>query len=432
MRVVSLILAILVAAGLYLWVIERDSTLAFLAERSGDGATAAEVETDTSAGTAEPEELDTDALIKVVARKSVAREIDSAVILRGQTEAMRQVDVRAETSSTVVSAPLRKGAFIEENQLLCELSPGTRGAALNEARAGLAEAIASKTEAEARVPEAESRVVEAQARIDEALVNQNAARRLSEGGFAAETRVKSADASLAAAEAALQAAKSGVTAATSGLQSADARIQSAAAAVATAEKELERLEIRAPFAGLLESDTAELGSLLQPGGLCATVIQLDPIKLVAFVPETEVSRVSVGAMARAELAAGSNEIGGAVTFLSRSSDPTTRTFRVEIEVPNPDLAIRDGQTAEILISAPGSRAHLLPSSALTLNADGQLGLRTLDEDSTVVFVPVQVLRDTTEGVWLTGLPDEADVIVVGQEFVTAGVRVAPTFQEQTQ
>ena len=435
MRFVSIIFAILVATGLYLWVIERDATLAFIAERTGGGGEVGADENVEPDGAQEAEAgaetFDGSALIKVVARKSVAREVDSAVILRGQTEAMREVDVRAETSSTVVSPPLRKGAFIEENQLLCQLSPGTRGSALNEARAGLAEAIASKTEAESRVPEAQSRVVEAQALIDEALVNQNAARRLSEGGFAAQTRVKSAEAGVATARAALEAAKAGVTAATSGLQSADARIESAAASVATAEKELERLDIRAPFEGILESDTAELGSLLQPGDLCATVFQLDPIKLVAFVPETQVSRVSVGAAARAELAAGGGEIGGIVKFLSRSSDPTTRTFRVEIEVSNSDLAIRDGQTAEIAIAAAGSKAHLLPSSALTLNAEGQLGLRTLDPDSVVTFIPVSVLRDTTQGVWLTGLPDEADVIVVGQEFVTAGVKVAPTFQEQT-
>ncbi|WP_108838898.1 efflux RND transporter periplasmic adaptor subunit [Tateyamaria sp. Alg231-49] len=431
MRVVSVILAVLVATGLYLVVIEREWTMARLAGMSeGDAPQTTEETADAEAVEADP--VDASALIKVVARKSIAREIDSAVILRGQTEAMREVMVRAETSSTVVSPPLRKGEFIEENQLMCELSPGTRDSALEEARARLAEAIAGKTEAESRVPEAQSRVVEAQARIDEALVNQNAARRLSEGGFAAETRVKSADASLAAAQAALEAAKAGVIGATSGLQSADARIESAEAAIATAEKELERIEIRAPFAGLLESDTAELGSLLQPGDLCATVIQLDPIKLVAFVPETEVQRVIVGAPSRAELAAGGAPITGIVKFLSRSSDPTTRTFRVEIDVPNPELAIRDGQTAEIYISAPGSKAHLLPPSALTLNAEGQLGLRTLDSDSLVVFVPVQVLRDTTNGVWLTGLPDEADVIVVGQEFVTAGVKVAPTFQEQTQ
>ncbi|MEP1963288.1 efflux RND transporter periplasmic adaptor subunit [Tateyamaria sp.] len=430
MRILSILLAIVVAVALYLWVIERDATLAFIAENFSPEAPTEE----TAQDAALPQDTseDDNALIKVVAVTSFARELDSAVILRGQTEAVREVTVRAETSSTVQSPPLRAGAFIAENQLLCELSVGTRAGALNEARAQLAEAIAGKTEAESRIPEAQSRVIEAQARIDEALVNRTAARRLSQEGFAADTRVKSTEANVAGAEATLEAAKSSVTAATAGMQSADARIESAAAAVATAEKELERLEIRAPFAGVLETSTAELGALLQPGDVCATVIQLDPIKLVAFVPETEVSRISVGAMGRARLAAGGENISGKVTFLSRSSDPTTRTFRVEMEVPNTALDIRDGQTAQIDIDAPGSSAHLLPASALTLNADGQLGLRTLDENSVVQFVSVNMVRDTVEGVWLTGLPDRADVIVVGQEFVTAGVKVAPTYQERTQ
>ena len=433
MRIVSLILAIAVGAGLYFWVIEREQTLAFLAgDTAATEAEAEDVVVETVETDAAADAGDTDDLIRVVARKSIAREIDNAVVLRGQTEAARQVEVRAETSSTVISPPLRKGAFVEANQLMCQLDPGTRASALAEARARLAEAIASKTEAESRVPEAESRVIEAQARIDEALVNQNAARRLSEGGFAAETRVKNADAALAAAEASLEGAKASVIAARSGLQSADATIESATASIATAEKEMERLEIRAPFAGILESDTAELGTLLQPGSLCATVIQLDPIKLVAFAPETEVARIEVGAMAGARLAAGNLEVAGEVKFLSRAADETTRTFRVEIEVPNDDLRIRDGQTAEIAISAAGAKAHLLPSSALTLNEDGVLGLRTVDDAGVVAFNPATVVRDTAQGIWLSGLPEEINVIVVGQEFVTAGVTVAPTFQEQTQ
>ncbi|WP_299657121.1 efflux RND transporter periplasmic adaptor subunit [uncultured Tateyamaria sp.] len=433
MRIVSLILAIAVGAGLYFWVIEREQTLAFVSGQSGDAETETAEAADDAANVEEPiDPSETGGLIKVVVRKSVAREIDNAVVLRGQTEAARQVEVRAETSSTVISPPLRKGSFVEAGELMCQLDPGTRSSALAEARARLAEAIARKTEAESRVPESESRVIEAQARIDEAMVNQNAARRLSEGGFAAETRVKNAEAAVAAAKASFEAAKAGVIAATSGLQSADASIESAAASVATAEKELERLDIRAPFAGLLESDTAELGTLLQPGSLCATVIQLDPVKLVAFAPETEVARVEVGAMAGARLAAGGQDVSGKVTFLSRAADETTRTFRVEIEVPNADLKIRDGQTAEIAISAAGAKAHLLPSSALTLNETGLLGLRTVDDNGVVAFNPTTVIRDTAQGIWLTGLADEVNVIVVGQEFVTAGVTVAPTFQEQTQ
>jgi multidrug efflux system membrane fusion protein len=316
--------------------------------------------------------------------------------------------------------------------LVCQLDSGTRGATLAEAKARFAEAKARLSEAESRVPEASARVTEASARLDEALVNQNAAAKLSAGGFASDTRVKGADAAVAAAEAGVEAAKSGLTAATSGIQSAEAGIESAMAGVAAAEKEISRLKITAPFAGLLESTSAELGSLLQPGSLCATIIQLDPIMLVAFVPETEVNRIEIGAPAGARLAAGGDEVRGLVTFLSRAADPTTRTFRVEIEVANADLSIRDGQTAEILIGANGASAHLLPQSALTLNNDGALGLRVIDGDGMVSFQKVQLLRDTVDGVWLTGLPEKLDVIVVGQEYVTAGVQVAPTFQELSQ
>ncbi|MGB0959262.1 MAG: efflux RND transporter periplasmic adaptor subunit [Halocynthiibacter sp.] len=304
-------------------------------------------------------------MISVVTRHSEAQSTNQAVLLRGQTEAIRQVEVRAETSSTVISEPLRKGQYVKEGQSLCTLDAGARGASLAEAKARLAEAE----------------------------INAKAADKLKQGGFASETRALSASAGL-------QAAQAGVEAAT---------------------KEMARLDITAPFDGLLETDTAELGSLLQPGALCATVIQLDTIKLVGFVPETQVDKISIGAQAGARLSNG-DELAGRVTFISRRADPQTRTFRAEIQVPNPDFAIRDGQTAEILISAEGQDAHLLPLSALTLNNQGDLGVRTV-VDETVQFVPVTMIRDTTEGVWLTGLPPVSNVIIIGQEFVTDGVKV---------
>ena len=182
--------------------------------------------------------------------------------------------------------------------------------------------------------------------------------------------------------------------------------------------------------GYLESDTAELGSFLAAGGICATVIQLDPMKLVGYVPETEVGRLAMGASARARLADG-GEAEGEVTFISRSGDPVTRTFAVEVEVDNADLAIRDGQTAEIYVSAPGTLAHRLPQSALTLNNDGKLGVRVVDWEGIVQFMPVKILRDDIAGIWVTGLTEEADVIVVGQDFVTAGLKVAVTYEAES-
>ena len=406
MKIVPVITALLVCAVLYFVVFERDQLMNF-AQSSPDA------ELDTTAPVA-AEETPTNAGVAVVAIHSVARTVDSAVILRGRTEAARQVTVAAETSGLVMSEPLRKGTFVNAGEQLCRLDPGTR-------QASLAEAVARLAEAEGRVPEAEASVTEAVARVREAEINLNAAQRLSEDGFASETRVVSAQASMEAAQAALQRANSGVA-------SARAGIEAAAAAVASAERQIELLTIAAPFAGLLETDTAELGTLMQPGSPCATIIQLDPIKLVGFVPETEVSKVTLGAMAGARLATGT-EIRGQVTFLSRSADQLTRTFRVEVTVPNEDMSISDGQTVEIYVASAGQNAHLIAQSSLTLNDEGALGVRTIDADGTAKFMPVTLLRDTAQGVWVTDLPDEVDIITIGQEFVTDGVPVAPTFQE---
>jgi len=81
------------------------------------------------------------------------------------------------------------------------------------------------------------------------------------------------------------------------------------------------------------------------------------------------------------------------------------------------------------ISAAGLAAHLVPQSALTLDDEGQIGLRLLGANSRAEFAPVQVLRDTREGIWVAGLADEVDIIVVGQDFVKAGVLVAASFEE---
>lgn len=409
MRLLPILTAILVIAFLYVLVFERDLLTSAAAPTPEEPM----VEQVAEVATAEP----ADDRIQVVVVASKAITIDSAVAVRGRTEASRTVDVRAETSAQVISEPLRRGTFVEAGQPICTLEPGTRSAILAETKARLAEALAV-------VPTAEARVIEAQAALEEALINDNAASRLSEGGFASETRVAQTRAGVQAARAAVQSAEGGLSAAEAGIESAEA-------AVAAAEKEIERLIVTAPFSGLLESDAAELGSLLQLGSACATIIQLDPIKVVGFVPELDVDRVELGATANTRLISG-REVEGSVTFISRQADELTRTFRIEIEVENADLSIRDGQTADILISAEGTDAHLLPGSALTLNAAGDLGVRTADAEDITRFIPVSIIRDTPEGVLLAGLPSEARVIVVGQEFVTDGVPVAPTLKEANQ
>lgn len=412
MRFFPVLAAIVFAVLMYMAVIERDALLSFFGAQPAD---------DSATRTAAPSHAAAKAkhqLVKVVVERLQAEQIARAVALRGQTAAARQVDVKAETTAVVVSEPLRKGAQVEAGEVLCRLDAGTRRAALEQMRAQL-------DEAQSRIPEAQARVGEARARLAEAEINQNASSRLNQDGFASTTRLAGADAAVATAQA-------GVSSAQSGLRAARSGIEAARAAVAGAQAELDRLVIKAPFSGLLESDTAELGALMQPGALCATIIQLNPMKLVGFVPEANVNRVKVGAQARARLAAGGDMVSGRVTFLSRSADPETRTFRTEIDVPNSDLMIRDGQTAEILISSDSVNAHLVAQSALTLNDEGTLGVRLIDDRNIVEFHKIGIVRDTTEGAWVTGLPEVANVIIVGQEYVVEGVEVVPTLRERTQ
>ncbi len=406
MKIVPVITAVLVSAILYFFVFERDSLMGFAGAEPTEDLVSAE----NSQGTAQDAPIG----VGVVAVHSTAQTVDSAVILRGRTEAARQVTVAAETSGLVISEPLRKGSSVAAGDALCQLDPGTRQASLAEARARL-------TEAQGRVPEAEAGLTEANARVREAEINLNAASQLSQGGFASETR-------LVSAQAAMDAATAGVERAHSAIASAEAGIEAAQAAVASAEREIERLTITAPFSGLLETDTAELGALMQPGSPCATIIQLSPIKLVGFVPETDIGKITIGAMAGARLATG-QEVQGQVTFLSRSADEQTRTFRVEVTVRNDGADISDGQTAEIMVASAGRTAHLINQSTLTLDDNGVLGVRIIDENNVAAFIPVTLLRDTVDGVWVTDLPDTVDIITVGQEYVTEGVHVAPTFTE---
>ncbi|MCA0994404.1 efflux RND transporter periplasmic adaptor subunit [Alloyangia pacifica] len=438
MKLISILTALVVAAALYAVVLDRERLMGW-ARGGAPVDSAADSAAQTSDSTAatdapqEPQEPQATApepgAVAVMARHSKAQEIDDAVLLRGETQASREVEVLAEAGGRVISEPLPKGTMVDAGEVLCKLDPGTTGAALTEAEARLAEARAQRPQTEAALPEAEAVLAQAQAAVAEAEINLTAARELSQGGYSSRTTVASAEAKMRAAEASVRSAEAGLEAARAGTDSLEASIQSAEAAVASARKAVDNLTITAPFAGVLESDTAELGLLMSTTGnaSCAHVLKLDPIRLVGYAPEADITRVTLGARAGAQIAGEMWQ--GEVTFVSRQADETTRTFRVEVTLANPDLKLRAGQTARILIEAAGAMAHLLPQSALTLNDDGRMGLRIVSAEQTAQFVPVSVLRDTPEGVWVAGLPDEVDVITLGQEYVTDGVPVAPSYQE---
>ncbi|MEM8793656.1 MAG: efflux RND transporter periplasmic adaptor subunit [Pseudomonadota bacterium] len=361
MRLGPVLLSLAIVVGLAYWFGFRhsDQGTLFVATTTGEQTT------DTVAGDPVAGEEEVLRPVSVMVLISEAEETQTQIVVRGRTEAKRRVAVRAETTGLVISQPIRRGAVVGADQLLCELSPGTRAAQLLEAEAALARAQ----------------------------VNYDVAERLGERGFAAETT----------------------------RMERTAELESAEAAVELVKWDISRLEVRAPFAGVLETDTAEVGARLAPGDVCAELIDLSQVKVTGFVGEQVVDLIALGQPAIARLINGRRE-AGEITFISRVADEDTRTFKVDITLDNRDGSLRDGMTTEILIDLPPRLAHRIPKSALTLDDEGTLGLRVA-EGTGSTFYPVLVVRDEREGVWVSGLPQQATVIVVGQEYVSDGRKI---------
>ncbi len=308
-------------------------------------------------------------LTAVRTRLSTAEAVAREVVLNGRTEADRTVRVAAETAARVVELPRRKGERVEAGDILARLDQRDREAALAEARASLAQRD----------------------------LDYEAARQLGERGFQAETRVAEARAALEVARYHLR----------------------------RAEVELAHTEIVAPFAGVLEALPVELGSFVDIGETLAEIVDLDPILVVTDVPEARVQALEVGDAAEIRLVGGARR-EGRVRFVARQANDRTRTFRVEVAVPNPDATIPAGISTAVAITLEPVPAHRVSPGILVLDDSGVLGIKAVAEDQTVTFHEADIIRAEADAVWLAGLPDRLHVIIVGQGFVTPGQTVAAT------
>ena len=179
----------------------------------------------------------------------------------------------------------------------------------------------------------------------------------------------------------------------------------------------------------MEETHVETGDLLQPGTPCVTLIDLDPMKVVAQVSEKEVHHFEVGSQAKVRLPSGES-IAGTVTFIGQQSNANTRTFTVEVLVDNPDFSIRSGLTAELLVPLEKFRAHKVPIALIGINDDGDLGIQTVGDASRVKFAPISIVTEEEDGAWVTGLPDIATLITVGQNFVVPDEIVEVVFEDE--
>ncbi|MGH6878358.1 MAG: efflux RND transporter periplasmic adaptor subunit [Rhizomicrobium sp.] len=290
---------------------------------------------------------------------------DADVVVRGRTEALHTVDVKAQVDGAVEALHFEKGDFVRTGQVLCELQVNDRAAKVDQARAQVAEM---------------------------------------------EEKYK----------ASLALAKDGYLAKTLLAESATA-LETARAAERTSELDLAHTQIRAPFDGLVDDRYVNVGDLMHNGDKCALLMAPEPFLAVGQASEHDVSSIKAGYPASATLVSGET-VEGRVRFVADHADTTTRTFRLEVELPNPDAKLRDGVSADIRIPVRNVRATKISPGILVLSDSGVVGVRTV-ENGIVRFRPIQIVSDNPDGMWVTGLQNGAEVITVGQEFVSEGSRV---------
>ena len=209
-----------------------------------------------------------------------------------------------------------------------------------------------------------------------------------------------------------------------------AALESAKAAVARAELAIEKTQIIAPFDGIVESRSVELGDLLNIGTICASVLDDTPMLLIGLVPEQEVRGLTVGASVTGQLLTG-ELVKGTVSYIARAADAVSRSYRIEIKVDEEYTDLRAGITVELLVDSENISAYRIPPSSLTLDDTGQVGVKVLNPKNEVVFYNVEIVGDETNqlepGIWITGLSGKITLITVGQEIVFPGQTVEANF-----
>lgn len=206
------------------------------------------------------------------------------------------------------------------------------------------------------------------------------------------------------------------------LTSRRAAASAAEGALSSAQAALDRLQLKAPFAGTVDSVAVEIGESVQQGATIATLLSLDPIVVKAEVSERDVGYVSQGSRAMVRLVNGI-EMEGIIRHVSMQASDTTRTFAVEVALPNADHTIPSGMTAEVRLYADKQEAVMVPRSIITISETGDLGLRVVGQDKIASFAKVTILDDGDQGLVVTGVPKDKLVIVAGQDLVNNGDQV---------
>ncbi len=206
------------------------------------------------------------------------------------------------------------------------------------------------------------------------------------------------------------------------VQTLFAQLEAARAELRAVELEISFTELNAPTDGVINRVIADVGAYVAPGGDVAEIVNNDPLVAAVDVQQGAITNIRLGMPALVRFIGG-DELEGSVSFISAIARAETRTFRVEIEVPNPGGAMPSGLSAEVEIPYDTIAAHRVSPALGRLDEQGRIGVYLLDADDRIVFAPIDVVRAEADGVWVTGLPERARIVTVSQGALAPGQAV---------
>ncbi len=308
-------------------------------------------------------------LFTVITQKSILQTRSIPVQIKGLTEPSKSLEIRAETSGIVQKISLKEGYRVQKGDLLCQIELQARQALLNK----------SKANTKAKKIDYEAKQV------------------LAKKGYISANTVKSAK----------------------------AFYEEAIAAEKLAKIELENIYINAPFSGIFIKRYVEVGDFLNIGEACGKLIQLNPLQTKIYVTNKMLKHVHIGKKLTILFKNGQSIEGKIVNIESQASG-STGLFKVEIWSQNSDMMIKSGLTATVYLNLEIQNVHMIPISALVLNAEENIGIKHVNQESEVEFLPVQIEFQNNKTIWSGNLPKQLSIIVEGQEFVQSGMIVKTT------
>jgi HlyD family secretion protein len=313
------------------------------------------------------------------------------------------------------------GSKVKAGQLLAELAipeleqEAKQKAALvrqseaevEQARKGLVAAEAGVASAKAQVAEANAGLSRGQALFDRWQSEASRMTGLARGGVidtqtrdettnqfrAAEATRNEASAKVATAEADVRQSEAARGKAVADVAAAEAKLEVAKVEVARVAALLGYTKITAPYDGVVTHRAINTGDFLPGNGKegVFSVARLDPVRVVAHVPEADAGLVTEGLPVRLTVQSlPGRELHGSVARTSWSLEPGSRTLRTEIDLPNKDASVRPGMYVYARITAPLPAAWAVPAGAVGKFNDETIVYLVVDGKA--VRTPVQVLR----------------------------------------